>query len=43
MSLLGIIGILLVIFGAVEIFHGALLFGIIVIVVGLFVAGRLAL
>lgn len=42
MSLIKLVGVLLVIFGAYEIFVGALLFGIIVIVVGLFVAGYLS-
>lgn len=43
MSLLGIVGLILVIFGAVALIHGSVLFGIIVILVGLVVAGRLAL
>lgn len=43
MTLIRLIGVLLVIFGAYEIFAGALPFGIIVIVVGLFVAGYLGL
>lgn len=43
MTLIRLIGLLLVIFGAYEIFQGALFFGIIVIIVGLFVAGSLYL